>query len=200
MPRGGAGVFAGFERKAPDMGFVIISHETRGSPARRNLMSEYPNLSISLTRPSIRRVVQKKSEHLASEGRFREELRFSVVRVACSGRRESRNINDSGLPTISDNPRGILINLQIALLREILRLFSQCLSGNGILLEFFTFRRWAADLAPLRQNAGLQPDSLRSNRTARNRMQPRGQEQVPSWIFCAMVISASPAAYSSSPD
>ena len=126
--------------------FVIISHETRSSPARRNLMFEYPNLSISLTRPSIRRVVQKKSEHLASEGRFREKLRFSVVRVACSGRRESRNINDSGLPTISDNPRGILINLQIALLREILRLFSQRLSGNGILLEFFTFRRWGGRL------------------------------------------------------
>ena len=142
MPRGGAGVLAGFGRKHRTWVFVIFSHETRSSPARRNLMSEYPNLSISLIRPSIRRVVQKKSEQLASEGRFREKLRFSVVRAACGGRRESWDINDSGLPTISDNPRGILINFQIALLREILRLFSQYFSGNGILLEFFTFRRW----------------------------------------------------------
>lgn len=200
MPRGGAGVLAGFGRKHRTWVFVIFSHETRSSPVRRNLMSEYPNLSISLIRPSIRRVVQKKSEQLASEGRFREKLRFSVVRAACGGRRESWDINDSGLPTISDNPRGILINFQIALLREILRLFSQYFSGNGILLEFFTFRRWggrlgatpteywsATRLAAAKQNSP-QPDAA------------PGQEQVPSWICCAMAISVSPAAYSSSPD
>lgn len=62
-----AGCRAAVREYSPDLGekrrtwvFVIISHETRSSPARRNLMSEYPHLSISLTRPSIRRDVERK--------------------------------------------------------------------------------------------------------------------------------------------
>lgn len=123
--------------------FAIISRETRGFSCTPESHASIPSISQYLSfDPRFGELFREKSQYLASVGRFCEKLRFSVVRAACDGRRKSRNINDSGLPTISDNPRGILINLQIALLWEILRLFSQHLSGNGILLEFFTFRRW----------------------------------------------------------
>ena len=142
-----AGCRAAVREYSPDLGekhrtwvFVIFSHETRSSPARRNLMSEYPNLSISLIRPSIRRVVQKKSEQLMSGGCFREILRFLDVARTRAGSSEAWNIKDFMLLTVLGDGDRFSKNRGKGLRGEIFRCSSRFLDGIGRIGEILRFR------------------------------------------------------------